>query len=142
MADPVRGKSYHFDPLPTDRRYMRHRATGDLGWLVRRQGEDHVKYDRGGVDQTVVAKRDAKGEFTEWSDVAAPAPVNTFQIAMVAYEVNRMLDRYLGNVSPKKPWIDLDEDKRHAWLNDGPQMPGIRNEMYEAIMAVGEKYTG
>lgn len=136
-----KGKSYHWDPVPGDRAYYRHRATGDLGWLVRRNGEDHVKYDRAGVDQTTRVKRDGAGEPVEWAPVAPPAPVNTFQMAALAYEVNRMLDRYLGQVSPKKAWIDISEEARRDWLERGPEMKGIRNDMYNAIMKVGEKYT-
>lgn len=136
-----KGKSFHWDPDPRDRAYMRHAATGDLGWLVRRSGEDHVKYDRAGVDQTVRVTRDASGAPVNWLPVSAPAPLNTFQVAMLAYEVNRMLDRFLGNVNNRKAWIDIDEDKRRDWLEFGPNSPGIRDDMNRAIMKVGEKYT-
>lgn len=137
----TRGKAYHYEPDPRDRQYMRHAQSGDLGWLVRRGGEDHVRYDRVGVDQTVKVTRDVRGVPNNWTPVAPPAPLNTFQVAMIAYEANRLLDRYLGNVNNKKAWIDIDEDKRRDWLEWGPNSPGIRDDLYKAILKVGEKYT-
>jgi hypothetical protein len=132
----------NWDPPKNQREFVRHRLTGDLGWLVRRDGREHVKYDRPDHDQTVPVRRDDKGNFLDWVREKEPAPLTSYQVAIVAYEADRALDRYLGNLRRPKAWIDMSEDDRRRWANDGPKdESGPRRKVFDAIAEALEPFT-
>lgn len=130
------------DPKPEERQYARHAQTGDLGWIVKRDGKDMMKYDRPGQDLVVPFMRNGDGEPIGWKLEGKPAPMTPFQVSMVAYAADRELDRFLGNVRRPKAWIDLHEDRRREWASDGPgDATGPRQELFEGIMKALEPYT-
>jgi hypothetical protein len=133
--------SENWDPPKAQREYVRHAMNGDLGWIVRRDNREHVRYDRGEHDQTVLLRRDAKGELIDWVREKEPAPLTGYQVAIVAYEANRALDRYLGAVNKPKVWIELSEEERRTWAAKGPRESGPRKKLYDAIMAALEPLT-
>ena len=114
--------SLTWDPKPSEREFVRHIRTGDLGWLVRRDGREHVKYDRGTAhDHTIAVKRDEKGQLIDWMLEKEPAPLTHFQVAYIAYVADSSLDKFLGDHGRRKPWIEMNEDERRRWTDEGPK---------------------
>lgn len=132
-----------FDPEKRNRNYYRHEMTGDLGWVVRRDHREHMKYDRGAdTDLTVAIRRDDKGAVVGWVPEKEPAPLTRFQAAVVAHAADRELFRFTGQPGKAKAWIDLSEEKRRDWIQSGPKEEGtMRQEVYDAVMEALDAYT-
>lgn len=133
--------SDNWDPAKEKREYVRHNQTGDLGWLVRREGRDCIRYDRPEYDQTVPFRRNEKGEIVDWTHELEPALFTPYQSAIVAYAADREMDRFLGNVRRPKAWIDLSEEKRRDWAEKGPKDEGPRQKVFDAIQEALDPYT-
>lgn len=131
-----------FDPKPNDREYYRHALTDDLGWLVKRNNREHMKYDRPEFDHTMAVYRDDQGAIKGWVPEKEPAPLLSQQAAIVAFEADRALGRFTGDRSKVKAWIDLREEDRRKWIEDGPTCPpGPRRDLYRAVMKALEPFT-
>lgn len=119
----------HWDPEPGRRVYVRSMESGDLGWIVRRGGEDKVRLDR--PNQEIIREMNAN-----WAFQHDHRPVSTAQIVqMIAYEADRGLLRLLGDHSKsRKNWGDLTDKQRVAWIEQGPSNPPIRRILYRTIM--------
>ena len=132
-----------WDPKESQREFYRHRLTGDLGWLVRRENREAIKYDRPDHDQWVPVRRDNLGAIIDWVAESPPAPLTLHQAAIIAYEADRALDRFLGNVRKSKAWIDMGEDFRRKWVTDGPpEKGGVRRLLFDAIVEALDPFTG
>lgn len=124
-----------WDPDKDKREYYRHALTGDLAWLVKRGGREHMKMDRPDFDHTVAVYRDDAGNIKGWVPEKEPAPLLSQQAAIIAFEADRALGRYTGDRSKAKSWIDLREEDRRKWIEDGPTCPpGPRRDLYRAIV--------
>lgn len=117
-----------WDPEPGRRVYVRSMKTGDLGWIVRREGRDRVRLDR--PNQLILMEMNA-----DWVFQHDHRPVSHAQIVGIAYEADRALLRLLGDhVKSRKNWMDLTERQRVAWIEQGPSNPPIRAILYRTIV--------
>lgn len=131
-----------WDPLPAQREFYRHRLTGDLGWLVRREGREAIRYDRGDFDQTIRIQRDDKGAIIDWLPEKPPAPLNDYHLGMIAWQADCELQRHLGELSRIKQWRDMREEERAKWIRSGPDGGSpMRQEVYQAIKTALEPFT-
>lgn len=133
----------NWDPLPAQREFYRHRLTGDLGWLVRREGREHIRYDRGpAFELTIAVRRDDKGAVIDWNQEKAPAPLNDYHLGMIAWQADCELQRHLGEIGRIKQWRDLRQEDRVKWIQEGPQDGSpMRREVYQAIKSALEPFT-
>lgn len=129
------GRLMHFEPEVEDRVYYRHITTGDLGYLVRREGRDCMRYDQQGQDRYV--------PFIEnnWIMVDEDRTFPPMTLVQVAYEADRKLCHMYGKIlEARTEWLSLRDDDRIDFLNNGPPPnPPIRVEVYKAIMKVMSK---
>jgi len=130
-----------WDPKPQERQYVRHRMTGDLGWLVTRDGKECVRYDRPNIDHHIAVRRDDKGLMVDWVDEKPPAPLNAHHVAMVAFQTDQELLRHLGEIGKKRAWLDMREEERHRFIKEGPGVGGIRHDVWLAVQQALEPYT-
>lgn len=102
---------YHWDPSPAERSWYTHRDTGDRGWLVRRDGRDCIRLDRGPhIDQT-------QRFGPTWVPDTGHRPLNLSQAARVAYAAYQELMRAQGAHGPsQRDWLALSDLERAAWL--------------------------
>lgn len=72
----------------------------------------------------------------EWVPDKEHRPITSAQIAQVCFEADKALCKFIGlPENARKTWIDLHEDKRREWIQEGPTK-GIRGEMGKAIREV------
>lgn len=129
LFDLEEEKGSNWDPPAHERSYFRHSSSGDLGWMVRRDGEDHIKYDRPMQDLTKPYRQG------EWKPENRPYPLTVTQMAMVAFEADKRLCFFLGLQSKTKmDWQALTDRERDMWVNGGPEVPERRAILYNAIM--------
>lgn len=119
------------DPTPDRRVYYKNVATGDRGFMVRRHGADHIRYDRPGSDQTRLFHAD------EWTLEQQSRRLPAHEIAQVAFAADRRVCRVLGKLQEsRKDWIDLDNEERVRWVKEGPKVPAnsMRARVWRAIV--------
>jgi len=127
----------HWDPAPHERTYYRHALTGDLGWLVRRDGAEHILLDRPGQE---IAKPFKPGE---WTVEAEYRPLTRMQFAQVAFAADKALCLALGkHLLARREWLSMRDEDRIVFMQMGPRAGGGRQELFEAIMASLERYGG
>lgn len=77
----------------------------------------------------------------DWMQDQPPATLSLVQASKVAYEADRELCKFIGlHDQGKKEWLDLHEEHRIIFMNEGPESPPLRVEMYAAIMDVLRRY--
>jgi hypothetical protein len=118
----------NWDPEPHKRQYYRNAQTGDRAWLVKRDGKDMVRMDRGPVEDIRVFNE------REWiEDAPAMADFTDIQIAMVTFEADKALCRQMGDAKKaKREWLNLSDQQRIKWMEDGPQETR-RKKLYLAV---------
>lgn len=124
-----------WDPKPTERAYYRHALTGDLGWLVRREGVEHIRLDRPMTDQVV------KYQAEEWKLDMAPVPLTLAQVAQVAFEAHKKLMYFTGNMDEAR-WSwgkDLTEEERLTFMKEGPEGE-MAQRLYVGIQVALSKF--
>lgn len=122
------GTPPHWDPEVWQRIYVRNSSTGDLGWLVRREGQDKVRLDR--------SQQEILVEYQEhlWTHERTYRPISRVQVVQVAFEADRVLLKSLGeHDKARKSWHELSEKQRKAWIEEGPKNPPKRAELYKVI---------
>lgn len=104
-----------WDPREHERKYVRHTTTGDLGYLVRRDGEDKVRLDRG-PNEVIIDFRP-----NDWKEETTHYPMSRAQLAQVAFEADKKLCLYLGfHRLAKRNWLNLSEEDRIEFVKNGP----------------------
>lgn len=119
------------DPTPDRRVYYRNVSTGDRGYMVKRHGADHIRFDRPGSDQTRLFKAD------EWTLEAQSRQLPAHEVAQVAFQADRQLCKVLGKLQEsRKGWIDLDNEERVRWVKEGPKVPAdsMRARVWRAVV--------
>jgi hypothetical protein len=124
-------KSVDFDPPEAMREYFRHKVTGDKGYLVIRDGEKHIRYDRP-YDPTTMKFRES-----EWVPDSHPEPFSIGQAIQVAFDADRSVCRLLGmHLEARKSWQNLSEKERSRFILHGPEGPQVRKEMFLSIKQI------
>lgn len=101
------------DPVGDQRVWYRHVETGDLGFLVMRDGEQKIKYDQGG-DRVV--KLDGK-----WRAEVAHTPLTAQAVGRVAFEADKGLCIALGlHAEGRRDWLLMSPTERIAFTTSGP----------------------
>lgn len=123
------GDGQNWDPAPNERAYYRSVGNGDRGYLVRRNGIDSVKLDRPMQDIVRPFKEH------EWAPEKEQRPLNPIEKARIAYAADQELCRAIGLIrGSRKTWLDISDDMRIQWTNDGPERPEIRVKLFAMIM--------
>ena len=120
-----------------EREYYRSKTTGDLGYLVERDGKQWLKLDRSGPE---VLK-----EFSEhsWQREEHRAPLNRQQVGKLPREFDQLLCRALGQgQEAKKDWLAMQMEEQTEWMEFGPEDGAIRDALFDAVQGVLTEYTG
>ena len=126
----------NWDPTPQERVWYRDATSGQLGWMVRRDGEDKIRLDR---PLEEICLKYIPGA---WKAQTEHRPLNPAEVAQVAFAADCRLSRAIGIVeNSKKEWQSLDDDQRIAWMSTGPTKDPLRAELFRAITGALEKYT-
>lgn len=124
------------DPLPGERVYYRHATTGDLGYLVTRDGNPKIKYDLNSQDRVVPFRQG------EWIPEKRHAPLTVGGVARVAYEADKALCQALGIHGEHPDWLSLPEQKRIRFSTRGPSDgPEIRQRLWGRTMQLLSELT-
>lgn len=122
--------SDNWDPSPTLRTWYSHVTTGDRGYLVRRNGKDAVRLDRGPTVEII------KPLNKEWQPDEERRPISRGALARVAYVAHQAFCRALGeHEAARTEWESLSDQERQCWLDgtgpDGPIDETVR--LYQLI---------
>lgn len=124
-----------WDPKEVERELVRHRVTGDLGYLVKRSGKVMVRLDR--PAQEILRKHDA-----DWIEEERQLPLAQIHVARVAFEADRALCAALSmHEHARKTWNQLSDPERHAWIAKGPVAPIERRALYRHVREALEPFT-
>lgn len=116
--------------------YVRSTQTGDLGWLVQRDGQTFVQLDR--AHEELIPYREGS-----WKPDRSVHPFTLWQVAQIAHAADRQLCLYIGlPADSKKSWYDLKEAERSKWMSAGPEGPELRKELYKSIRSLFDPLTG
>lgn len=123
--DEAPDKPVDWDPMPHERVWYSWKPTGDRGWLVVRDGVDCVRLDR--------PNHELIKPLSECRKENEHRPLTAYDVAQVAHAADRVLCRVLQlYAEPRKEWIELKEEERIRWCNEGPKHPK-RALMYACI---------
>lgn len=128
-----------WEPENDERSYYRHARTGDLGYLVRKDGKDCIRLDRP-MEELYQPMTDA------WVREDEHVPFSRFQVATVAWDADKALCRILGqHVEARSEWSSQSDKERIYFMARGPcekhgkdlkQVGGLRSELYKTIMGL------
>ena len=126
-------ESSDWDPKDENRFWLCHHQTGEKGWLVKRNGQIHVRLNRPSCDSTRPYRA------PEWAPDRARRPFTAMQIAEAAFEADKVVCRHLGErrLSVRK-WSKLTDRQKTAWIREGPKKPEIRAKLYAEIRGLLE----
>ncbi len=121
--------------MADSKRFVRNRATGELGYVIERDGDTFVRLERSGP---VVEQPYSE---SAWMDEKVRAPLNRQQVGKLMHDFDRLLCKALGKAhEAKREWIELREEEREEWMSYGPP-EGIRSEVFEAVADALADYT-
>ena len=122
--------------MAEERVYYRHIQTGDRGYLVKVDGEQHIRYDRP-FDPTTMKFREA-----EWELDKHPEPFSIGQAITVVFEADRALCNILGLYGEgRRSWQSMNERDRVKFILEGPTKPPIRVTVYKTLRKIMEPLT-
>ena len=120
------------EPKPHERKYYRHRMTGDRGYLICVDGDFVMKYDRGPQAPWVKWKKD------DWAEDVQQLPMSQMQLAEMAYlTVSRYWYYAQDHAKARRKWDTLREEERIHWMKNGPRDERAR-KFYLAVMEAGK----
>lgn len=121
-----------WDPKEGSRSWYRNAATGDRGYVVRRDGKAMIRLDR--PHQEILKRLDET-----WIEEDATRPLSPIHIARICFEADRALCAALGDMQKARAdWQKLTDHQRQAWITQGPARPAQRAVLYSAIRQVME----
>lgn len=130
-------KGDHWDPADHERTFYRHATTGDLGWMVRREGRDCIRLDRPAQEISRPYRE------SEWIAEREHRPLTKLQLVQIAFEADKRLCFFLGKHDlARREWLSMKDEQRIAWADKGPPAGGGRPELFAAILKVLERYAG
>jgi hypothetical protein len=119
----------NWDPAPTEREWFSHRHSGDRGYKVRRNGQEHIKLDRPAEDITQPFKAHV------WEPDQEYRPMTAAQVAQVAFAADKALCFFLGkHEAARREWASLSDKQKQFWMLKGPQ-DVQRRELYAGVFA-------
>ncbi|MDX2253275.1 MAG: hypothetical protein NW202_13400 [Nitrospira sp.] len=117
------------DPPEHLRVWFRSTKDGQLGYMVKRDGRDHIRLDRPGEEIVKPFKADL------WQPEHQVRKMAHAQTVQIAFEADRQLCKALGDFQrASKEWQSLKDEERIAWMRHGPKGPRVRVELYRAII--------
>jgi hypothetical protein len=119
---------YDYEPELEERLFYRSRATGDKGFIVKRDGRLYVKLDRPNQEiLRVYAEQD-------WIPAFDIRPLTRMALGQVAFEADRKLCFFLGlHEKSRREWLSLSDDQRIRWIKYGP-VEKERRLLWESIL--------
>jgi hypothetical protein len=127
---------FNWDPPKNEREYFRHADTGDLGYLVRREGKHYIRYDRGPDVEYVRPYNE-----NDWVSEEDHREFSDAQIVLIAFEADKQLCRLLGmHDKTRRDWPSLTAVQRHKWIEEGPRNNHYRVALYRAIKEAMEGF--
>lgn len=144
MTDPVEAaielanshSEKDWDPKDGERCWMSHSLTGEKGWIVKRNGRIHVRFNHGDWETTRAYNA------TQWIADKQHRHFNRQQIVKVAFEADRELCMLLGERKlAMRTWNKLTDAQRRSWMDKGPKRLKVREELYKMIVNHLEKVT-
>lgn len=120
----------------SEKQWFRHATTGDRGYLVERNGEQFIRYDRPGEEML------RKYNEQQWLPDRDKRPFARYHVGLVQYEADSKLCFFLGMYDrTRKKWESLTDEERKKWMEHGPQKTPSRAAVWAAIKAALEPYT-
>ena len=118
------------EPTPADRVYVRNTRDGSRGWLVEKDGKQHVRLDNPALENL----REYKPERGDWLIERESRPLTAHQVGKLCYIFDQALCFELGlHHRVKGEWLSMDTDERIDWIANGPPAPEIRRDVWLAI---------
>jgi hypothetical protein len=125
----------NWDPAPQEREWYRESTTGELGYLVRRDGIDKVRMNR--PDEEIIRPF----RIGEWVPENERRPMTISQVAEICFIADRRLITYTESPGLAKTWHDLSDEVKIQWMETGPKKGAMRIALYGAIKtAMGPFY--
>ena len=138
MSEPVpvypgpEERGLNWEPKEEDRSWYSHSISGNRGYLCKRAGREMIRLDRPNDPHQIMPYDPGT-----WIVDRERRPLTSMASTQIAFAADRMLCRALGmHDKAKKEWMDLREQTRIAWMEQGPQDPEIRRQLYLAIRTV------
>lgn len=126
-----------WDPNPLEREYFRHAQTGELGWVVGRDGKEMIRLDRGAHEELRVPND------RDWIAKEDVRPITKAELARIAFAADHQYCIAMGlRELARKDWLSLGDEDRRIWLERGPKEPETRRRLYLAITKVLEDIAG
>ena len=120
-----------YEPAHHDRKWYRSTKTGDRGYYFRRAGQDMIRYDR---PMEVIEVPFNRGF---WVADQESRPMTMAQVTQVAFDADNRLCKLLGmHEQARRQWLDLSDDDRIKWMDEGPSNSRMREDLYKAVMTV------
>lgn len=125
-----------WDPEDDEKVWYRSTMTGDLGWMVRRDGKARIRLDRPQEDITRPFSK------TNWKEDSTHRPMAAMQAIRVAFAADQQLCLALGlHDKARVEWESLSDAARDKWMKEGPSKPLLRRLVYRAIKIALEPST-
>lgn len=126
----------NWDPTEAQRRWYRSNRTGDLGYVVMRDGRERIRLHR--PMQEIVKPFDDG----EWVEEREFRPFSGNQVDRLCFEADKLLCNMLGlHKEAKREWLNLRDPERIEWMKLGPGPGSLRSDLYLAIKGVLGKHS-
>lgn len=126
----------NWEPKPSERTYYRSRQDGQRAYLVKNEGKECLRLDR-------PSEAIYKPLGPDWIADSQHYVANAHQVAKVAFIADRALCPLVGDhIEAKVEWINLKEQERIRFMENGPEVGGIRDKLFKAVTRTLKELTG
>lgn len=130
----------NWEPKDHERLWYRSQQNGDLGYLCRVGGVDHIRLNRPNQPDTHTLRKFNAG--AGWIKETEHRPFTAFQLSEVAFAADAVLCRLVGlRELGARQWIGMKDEERIAWSENGPPSGVERKKCYDAIMGALREFT-
>lgn len=128
----------HWDPIEEEKTYYRNEQSGQLAWVVRREGKEFMRLDRPSEEILLPCRRNAEGCPSGWKEEARPRLLGPGVIGRIAFEAYKALCGATGKaMRAKMEWLSLSEAARHDFIVRGPKnATPLERALWEAMSKV------
>jgi len=134
-----RPKAPDYEPEPQNRVWYRHAAMGDIGWMVRSDGKDMIRLDRG-ADLGKHHLRPYKPG--DWVQQEEHRPMTQHHLALITWSADRAVCKAMGFSRTAKDWAELKDEERIEWIKHGPPSGIERKVVFNAIQTALKGFVG